>query len=176
MIGGFLTLLPLIITQILAFGYLYRLFLAGKEKGEFELPEWEDWKGLLVDGLKFFLLFIIFVFIPLLLGWLISWPFAGNSILSRLPLIPVMFLVGPLMSAALYLYLVKLDLKDCFQFSTIGVMLKKGAFSYSVPTLAFLGILLLGGLAIVPFTFFFGATLYFYIMGYTYKELESSSR
>ncbi len=176
MIGGFLTLLPIIITQIIAFGYLYRLFLAGKEKREFELPEWEDWKGLLVDGLKFFLLFLVFISLPLFLAWLLSWPFAGNPILARLPLIPVMFIVGPLMSASLYLYLVRMEWKDCLQFSAIGIMLKRGVFSYAVPTLAFLGLLLLGGLAIVPFVFFFGATIYFYIMGYTYKELEISSR
>jgi high-affinity Fe2+/Pb2+ permease len=39
-----------------------------------------------------------------------------------------------------------------------------------VPTLALLGLSLL-----LPFAFFFGAVIYFYLMGYVFKNFEQST-
>ena len=95
--------------------------------------------------------------------------------IASIPLIPVLFLAGPTMSAALYLYSVKQDISDCFSAETLGIMLKKAAVSYTVPTLAYLGLCMLG-LVLLPFPFFFGGVFYFYSMGCAFNDLEKRAR
>lgn len=169
-IGGLITLVPIV--NILAFGYLYRLFAGAKRGAAFSLPEWDDWKDLAIDGLKFFLLGVIFVGLPLGLIYGIVELLPIGMFFGRLPLIPALFFVGPLSTAALYLYLLREDFKDCFNIDALFIMLRRGMFSYFVPTLTFIGLLGLGWV-IFPFVFFFGGVIYFYMMAGVYRELEN---
>lgn len=172
-IGGLLSLVPVV--NILAMGYLYQLFLRGRSGREIDLPEWEDFKNLFLDGLRLLVVGLIFAGLPIALGTVLA-EFTIDSDLARLPLIPILFLAGPLTGAALYLYSVKQDVGDCFSAEALGVMLRKTLARYAVPTLAYLGLCLLVvaplGLVLLPFPLFFGGVFYFYVIGAIFRDLE----
>ena len=165
MLGVLFSIIP--IAHFVAFGYFYRLFLQGKRQEEISLPEWSDSKGLFVDGLKCFLVVFLFAFIPIAVISALVSIFPWDSFLSRLPLAPAYFFAGPLSCSALYLYTLTGDFKSCFNFQAIGGLLKKGAQGYWVPTLGLLGLALM-----IPFAYFIGGVVYFYLMGQTFKDLE----
>jgi len=169
LIGGVLGLVPVV--QIVSLGYLHRLFLRGMEGRPFVLPEWEDWQGLFVDGLKLLAVCLVFAVVPLGALWLIAGSLPGNRWLAQIPIIPVGFLAGPAAGAALFLWTRSGDFRNCFNFNILGKMLRQAAWRYAVPTFAFLGILLLGW-AIAPFVFFFGGAIYGYILAAAFRSLE----
>lgn len=171
-IGGAISIVPLV--NILAMGYLYQLFVQGRRGRDIALPEWSDLKGLALDGLRFLLIGLIFAGLPIGLVTALSYV-AFDGLIAQIPLIPVVFLAGPVMSAALYLYTVKGDIADSFNFEALGIMLQRAAISYVVPTLAFLGLCLLCW-PIIPVAFFFGGVFYFYLMGFAYRDLELKRR
>ncbi|HCR30981.1 MAG TPA: hypothetical protein DIV79_13290 [Opitutae bacterium] len=165
MLGVLFSIIPLV--HFVAFGYLYRLFLQGKRQEEISLPEWSDWKELFVDGLKCFLVVFLFAFVPIALVTAMVSVFPWDSFLSRVPLAPAYFFAGPLSCSALYLYTLTGDFKSCFNFQAIGGLLRKGTQRYWVPTMAFLGLTLM-----IPFAYFVGGVIYFYLMGDNFKNLE----
>lgn len=165
MLGVVLSIIP--IAHFLAFGYLLRIFQQGKAHRDIVLPEWNDLKGLFVDGLKFFVIFLIFACIPIILMLILVMAFPWDTFLSKVPLAPAYFLAGPLSSAALYLYLLSGDFSSCFNIQAVIGLVKKGLNGYWVITLAFLGLLLM-----LPFAFFIGGVVYFYLMGRIFKNLE----
>ncbi|MBD5779239.1 DUF4013 domain-containing protein [Pelagicoccus sp. NFK12] len=171
-LGGVLSLIPIV--NIVALGYLYQIFQQGRSEKGISLPEWEDFKGLFLDGLRFLVIGLIFAVLPIAVVTLCA-EFAFDGMIASIPLIPVLFMAGPLMSAALYLYSVKQDISDCFNAEALSIMLKKGAISYTVPTLAYLGLCMLG-LVLLPFPFFFGGVFYFYLMACAFKDLEKRVR
>lgn len=160
------------ILHFFACGYLYRMFRAGKSQKPFALPEWEDWKGLFIDGLKFFLIALIFAGIPIALtsfamfamGW------STGSYFANIPMAPALFIAGPLSCSALYLYMLDEDFSNCFNIQALTGLLKRTAEDFWMPTLALLGLSLL-----LPIAFFFGAVIYFYLMGYVFKNFELSA-
>lgn len=176
-IGAVLCLVPFV--NIIAFGYLYQIFLQGRTAKAMVLPEWVDFKSLFMDGLRFLVVGLIFAGLPIALIAVCSMT-AFDDRLALLPMIPVVLIAGPLMSAALYLYTVRLELRDSFSLEALSVMLKKTAISYVVPTLAYLGLCLIIvsplGLVLLPIPFFFGGVFYFYVMGFTFKSLEQRAR
>ncbi len=171
-LGGVLSLVPIV--NIIALGYLYQIFFQGRTEKDISLPEWDDFKTLFLDGLRFLVVGLIFAGLPIGLVVLCA-EMAFDGMLARIPLIPVLFFAGPLMSAALYLYSVKNDISDCFNVDALSIMLKKAAASYTVPTLAYLGLCMLG-FVLFPFPFFFGGVFYFYLMGSAFKDLEKRAR
>lgn len=171
-IGGVVSLIPIV--NILALGYLYQIFMQGRTEKTIALPEWDDLRALFLDGLRFLVVGLIFAGLPIGLVTLCA-EFAFDGMIARIPVIPVLFLAGPVMSAALYLYTVKQDIGDCFNVEALGVMLRKTAIHYTVPTLAYLGLCLLG-LVLLPFPFFFGGVFYFYLMGFAFRDLEKRVR
>lgn len=177
-IGGVISIVPFV--QILALGYLYQLFFQGRRGRDIALPDWSDPKELALDGLRFLLIGLIFAGLPIgLVAALAFGAFDGLGAIAQLPLIPVLFMAGPVMSAALYLYTVRGDLSDCFHFDTLGLMLQGAAMSYVVPTLAFLAPCALCWPIIpivIPVVFFFGGIFYFYLMGFAYRDLELKRR
>lgn len=148
------------------------MFQAGKAQKAFVLPEWDDWKGLFVDGLKLFLIVLIFAGVPIglmsfamvIIGW------SAGSYFANIPMAPALFIAGPLSCSALYLYMLEEDFSNCFNIQALTGLLKRTAEDYWLPTLALLGISLL-----LPFAFFFGAVIYFYLMGYLFKNVELSA-
>lgn len=179
LIGGVLLIFPVI--QILALGYLFKLFERGRRQREFELPEWEwaEWKTLALDGLKFLGFGLVFAVIPIAvmmgLTSLLKELLPFGTFVARVPLIPVVFLAGPVLAAEMYLFTIRQELRDCLNGTALRLMLTGSAQAYAVPTLAYLGLL---GLCwvVLPFAFFFGSAIYFYQMGFVYKELEKSKR
>ena len=169
MIGGALSIVPVV--NFFACGYLYRLFRDGKEGKGFELAEWGDWKELFIDGAKFVVIALVFAGVPIALLFGLSLVLPDREIFMQLPLIPVSFLVCPLTCAALYLYLVSGDFKNCLNFNALVEMLKRSFLNYLGPTLAFLGLLMVGW-AVFPFAFFLGGMVYFYLMGQVFSRLE----
>lgn len=176
-IGGVVSLIPIV--NIVALGFLYQIFLQGRSEKRIALPDWSDLKALFLDGLRFLVIGIIFAGLPLVAATLLA-EFTVESEIARLPLVPVLFLVGPLTSAALYLYSVKNDIADSLNVEALNVMLRKAAIRYAVPTFAYLGLCLLIvaplGLLLIPFPFFFGGVFYFYLMGAVFRDLENRAR
>jgi len=165
MLGVVFSIIP--IAHFIAFGYLYRLFAQGKAQRDIKLSDWSDWKGMFIDGLKFFLVFFLFGLIPVALMSAVVNIFPWDSVFAKIPMAPVLFFSGPLASAALYLYLLNEDFKNCFNFQALIGLLKAGIHAYWVPTLAYIGLLLM-----LPFTYFVGGVIYFYLMGNVFKNLE----
>jgi len=174
-IGCIVSLVPLV--QILALGYLYRIFLLGRGRRDFELPQWDDWQGLLLDGLRFLVVSLVFAALPIGLIYACS-EIAFDGLMVRIPLIPLLFIAGPLLSAALYLHSARRDIGDCFSVVAIRALLTEAAPAYAVPTLAYLGLnlLCLGVYPLLPFSVFAGGVVYFYIMGIAYSRVEASRR
>ncbi len=72
LVGVVLSFIPVL--NLFAFGYLYRYTRQIRATGDLELPAWEDWGGLLADGMRF------------LIAWLLYWlsPVLVMALLSRL--------------------------------------------------------------------------------------------
>lgn len=173
-IGTVLSVFPVV--NFLVLGYLYRVFQAGKRGKDFTLPAWDDLKGLFLDGLKFLVVFLVFGVLPIGIIVVCGQILGVLGELANLPLLPVIFLVPPLVSAALYLYMVKEDFVDCFNFDALLLMMKGAASSYVVPTFAYLGLCLLLsstlGLITLPVPIFLGGVVYFYLMGHAFHDLR----
>lgn len=168
MLGVLLSFIP--IAHFFAYGYLYRIFKQGKRQSAFGLPEWDDWKGLFTDGLKFFFILLVFAGVPIGVMAALMEALPWDSYLAKVPMAPALFIAGPLASGALYLYLLDSDFKNCFNVQALSGLLKRTANDFWVPTLAFLGLALL-----LPFALFFGGVVYFYLMGYLFKNAELSA-
>ncbi len=70
LVGTCLSLIPVL--HFFALGYIYRFTLQIRQGYRIELPEWDNWKDLFLDGLKFFLLLLVWLGIPLLIGHFIK--------------------------------------------------------------------------------------------------------
>ena len=70
LLGTCLSLIPVL--NFFALGYIYRLNLRIRQGFRIELPEWDNWKDLFLDGLKFFLILLIWMGVPVLIGFFIS--------------------------------------------------------------------------------------------------------
>ena len=90
--------------------------------------------------------------------------------MAKIPLAPAYFFAGPLTGAALYLFGLRGDFADCFNVQALIGLLKKGAQGYWVATMAFLGLALM-----LPFAYFVGGVVYFYVLGSVFKDLEKSA-
>jgi hypothetical protein len=63
LIGGIIALIPIV--NFLAFGY-YLKVMKGAIEGNPAMPKWEDWGGLFINGLKVFIIELVYMIIPLL--------------------------------------------------------------------------------------------------------------
>ena len=70
-IGGIIGSIPLV--NILALGYFFRFAGRLREGKRVELPEWDQFEGLFVDGIKMTLLKLVYVGIPTLIGGLFTY-------------------------------------------------------------------------------------------------------
>ena len=165
MLGVVFSIIP--IAHFVAFGYLCRLFAQGKAQREISLPDWGDWKGMFFDGLKLFLIFFLFGFIPVALMSALVGISPWDSVFVKIPMAPVLFFAVPLPIAALYLYLLNEDFKNCFNFQALVGLMKAGIHAYWVPTIAYIGLLY-----ILPFMYFVGGVIYFYFMGNVFNGLQ----
>jgi hypothetical protein len=140
LVGGLLSFVPII--NFFAFGYLLRLSKGVRQTGRLTLPDWDDWTGLFIDGLRFAVVWLAYWLLPLVLAGAISIVFGviGLGALSWLVLSVVFLLAPVLFSAALYRFNRRSDLQDLLDVVLI-IRMSYGAFPrLIIPALTFAGI------------------------------------
>jgi len=73
-IGTVLSWIPIV--NFFSFGNAYRVFKKVLNKGEPALLEWDDWGGFFMDGLKVFVIYLIYMIVPIILM------FAGQGLIG----------------------------------------------------------------------------------------------
>lgn len=155
LVGGLLSFVPVV--NFFAFGYLLRLSKGVRRTGRVALPDWDDWSGLFIDGLKFAVVWLAYWLLPLLLACAISSLIGavGLGALSLLVFTLVFLLVPILFSAALYRYNRRNDLQDLLDVVLI-IRMSYGAFpGLIIPALTFAGICAVAA-PLYGFALFFG--------------------
>lgn len=171
LIGGLLAFVPVL--NLFAFGYLFRLSSGVRETGRLALPEWTDWQGLFIDGLRFAVVWLAYWLAPVLLAALVSrliWS-VGLLALSYLLLSVVLLLSPVLFSSALYRYNMRRDLKDLLDVSLIIRMTSMAFPGLMIPALAFAGILAVAA-PLYGFALFFGFLILIVHSSLSYRALE----
>lgn len=152
LIGGLMIFLSFLVVPAFAVsGYLLRI-LETTAAGEPEPPEWDDWGGLIVDGIKALIVTMVYSFVPVVVvsvlgflllgaggifgaalgdsgGGLVAGLGLTGALLLGLLLIPAMFVVYYLVPAALTNMAVEGNLSAAFDFSTMkGIVLSSDYF------------------------------------------------
>lgn len=177
LIGGLLCLIP--IANVWVLGVFFRLVDQGRRGEVVHLPDWDDWGRLFVQGLQFLLIMIVYGVCPIFIGWMISIPF-GQFLgpLARLPIVPGLLLAAPLTAVGVYAFQRNDELREAFQFAGLFRMLLAAGTTLVVPTLAFLGAIAVGWVALplLPFAFFVAGVVVSYFYGTTFREIELAAR
>ena len=162
LVPGYLYLLVLVNILVLGYpyllvlGYLYRYGQQVRDRDDLVLPEWGDWKRLIIDGLRFLVILALFFALPVALGWLLSKMlvlFLG--VLAYFPLGLALFVSPPLTVGALYQYQSRRKFEDLARLDVLFGMMKAGLSHMIIPALAYAGLLLVGA-PIFGFAFFLG--------------------
>jgi len=171
LVGGLLSFVPVI--NFFAFGYLLRLSRGVRRTGHLALPDWDDWAGLFLDGVKFAVVWLTYWLLPLLLAGAISAVMGsvGLGALSWLVLSLVFLLAPILFSAALYRYNRRNDLQDLLDVVLI-VRMSYGAFPrLIIPALAFAGIFAVAA-PLYGFAAFFGFAVLIIYSTLSFRAIE----
>lgn len=164
-IGALLLAIP--VAHFFAFGYFYALIDRARRGDSLELPDWEDWRRLFVNGITAFVIFLALGVVPIGVSWLLSWPLRwipiDFGVLVYLPMVPAVMLAGPLTAAGIYQYQKREEYRDALRAYVLVMMLASSKARFLVPTFALVGFLV----ALCPlmtFTLFVGlaANLTFY--------------
>ena len=174
LVGTCLSIIPVL--NIFALGYIYRFTLQIRQGYRIELPEWDNWKDLFLDGLKFFLLLLVWLGIPVLIGWFINWvvgTIAENfGKLAFMMSIPFGF---ALVAASLFRFQTFESFKDALDFNKIMwmyiVTFKYGLF----PLLAACGIFWLTGMLSILLLFTISLLIFAYFTS-LFRTLEKGFR
>lgn len=171
LIGGLLSFVPIV--NIFAFGYLYRLSRQVRRSGQLVLPEWRDWQGLFMDGLRFGAVWLAYWLLPVLLAaglsWLMTLLFLGA--LSNVLFLSVIVLATILFGSALYRYHMREDFNDLFDLPLILRMTWLELPHMILPGLVFLGLLVLF-LPFYGFAIFAGFLLLLTFTSLRFRSLE----
>ena len=107
-----------LISGLLVDGYLFRIVKTSVD-GESRLPEFNDWKNLLIDGVKVFSTFIIYLILPpflvflitlLLLGGLSSFGLDITAIIGSMGTNPIYFLVTGILPGIENLFMISFNM------------------------------------------------------------------
>lgn len=182
-VGTLLLFFP--VPLVFALGYLYRVAQQGRLGMPLELPEFEDWRGLLIDGLRALVIVAGLTLVPILAGWAIAllldlllrgvptyWVFAG---LLYLPMVPALLLAAPLTAAGLYRYQRREDFQDAFRVPVLLKMIFATRGRFVIPTFAYIGFLVVL-FPLIPYALFTGGLIVFYYYAATFHQLEQASR
>lgn len=143
-----------------AYGYLYRYAQQIKQSKDFELPEWMDWKGLLIDGFRFLAIGIPFFILPVLIGALISgllsWLFGLISLPFSFSFFTyALFILGiPTSISALIHFQEKEDFRSLLQLKIILTRALSSWKEWSLFLLAFFGLVIVTAPFYLPSLFF----------------------
>lgn len=122
LLGGLLSFVPLV--NLLAFGYLLRVCRDCRRYGVVSLPDWRDWKGLLVDGLRFAAVWVVFWLLPVLAGGILARLLAAGGLGAFGYLLQVAGIVigSLLLCAGLYRFQRRYELRDLLEVLLIARM------------------------------------------------------
>ena len=107
-----------LISGLLVDGYLFRIVKTSVDS-ENKLPKFNDWKNLLIDGVKVFLTFIVYLILPplvvlliilLLLGGLSSFGLDITAIIGSTGMSPINFLVTGILTGIENLFIISFDM------------------------------------------------------------------
>lgn len=174
-IGALLMVVP--IAHFFAFGYLYELVARARHGGAVELPAWDDWRRLFVNGVPAFIIFMVLGVLPLAVAWVLTWPLRllAYGAFVYLPLVPAVMIAGPLTAAGIYQYQKREEYLDAFRLPILIEMLRSSRSRFWLPTLAFIGFLA-AGYPLMTFTVFVGfAASWTYYASY-YRFVEDSRK
>ena len=172
-IGGLLSFVPIL--NIFAFGYLYRLSRAVCKLGKLVLPEWNDWTGLFLDGLRFMVVWLFYWLLPMSLSSLIAllMPFVYLGALTSIFLLTSVIISTFLFSSALYRYNMRKNFRDLLDLVLIIRMT-----GIELPRLILPGFVFLGFLVLLQpfygFAIFGGFLLLIAYMSLRYRSIEGS--
>lgn len=146
LLGSLLTFIPII--NLLAFGYLWRS--AARVRGnQPRLADWGDFPGLFIDGVRFFILFLIYYGIPVALGWLLALAvsFVTFGFLGWLSFVFVSagLITGPILFAnAIYVNARRRGWACLFGWREVLQLAQHSSPSLVIPALALWGLFFLG--------------------------------
>ena len=161
LLGGGLSFIPGL--NLFALGYLVVYGRRLRRNQQLDLPEWSEmnWPELFICGLKLFGLLIIFVGLPMIVGWITSivlyfLTFGLLGVVAYLPLAITGFFAPMIFLAAFMSYLTHEEFRDAFHFRALIQQVIHGWKPLALPVVAFWGIFLLA-LPLYGLSFFVGA-------------------
>jgi len=161
LLGGGLSFVPGL--NIFALGYLLIYGRRLRRSQSLDLPDWSEMNlpELFISGLRVFALLIVFVGVPMILGWLVSLllyflTFGLLGVVAYIPLAITGFFAPMFFLCALMEYLKREELKDAFQVRLLAEQVLHGWKPLALPIVSFWGIFLLA-LPIYGLSFFTGA-------------------
>ncbi|MDS0253151.1 DUF4013 domain-containing protein [Haloarcula argentinensis] len=190
LIGGVLLVFFFLLIPVFAFnGYLLRV-IGTTVDGESEPPAWDDWGELIIDGIKFSIVGLVYSIVPIVaifgIGSVLlglggaagesgGGIIAGFGLMTILLLIPVMFLVYYIVPAALANMAVEGSLGAAFDFSLLKNVVLTSDYFIAVLMPIVVGIITnlisnilavtVIGLVLVPFVTYYGQVAVFRMFG-----------
>ena len=175
--GALLLIIP--VAHFFAFGYLYALIEQARRGERLELPQWDDWRRLFVNGVPAFVIFCVLGVLPITLAYLLTWPIRSLPIdfglFVYLPLVPAVMLAGPLTAAGIYQYQKREEYSDAFRVYVLVAMLRSSRAHFWVPTFALIG-LLTAGSPLMTFTGFVALASAWTYYATFFRHVEESRR
>ena len=161
LLGGGLSFIPGL--NLFALGYLFIYGRQLRRSGRVDLPEWPEmnWPELFVCGLRLFGLLILYIGLPMLVGWIVSillyfLTFGLLGVVAYFPLAICGFFSPMFFLSALMAYLKHEEFRDAFQIRILLQEVLSGWKPLALPVVAFWGIFLLA-IPLYGLSFFIGA-------------------
>lgn len=161
LLGGGLSFIPGL--NLFALGYLFIYGRQLRRSGRVDLPEWSEmnWPELFVCGLRLFGLLILYIGLPMLVGWIVSillyfLTFGLLGVVAYFPLAICGFFSPMFFLSALMAYLKHEEFRDAFQIRILLQEVLSGWKPLALPVVAFWGIFLLA-IPLYGLSFFIGA-------------------
>lgn len=174
LVGTCLSFIPVLIP--FALGYIYRFTLQIRQGYRIELPEWNNWKDLFLDGLKFFLLLLVWLGIPLLIGCFINW--VVGAVAENFGKLAFMMSIPfgvALVAASLFRFQTFESFKDALDFNKVMWMYIVTFKFGLLPLLAACGIVWLTDILVIPLLFTISLLIFAYFTS-LFRALEKGFR
>jgi hypothetical protein len=176
LIGGVLSFVPVL--NIFALGYQYRYFAQIRRGSGFAWPDWRDWEGLFLDGLRLLAIIALYAFVPVLVALglahvlsVLSFGLMGH--MAYVVLTPLLLVAPVWVIAMVYVFQPRQNWPALGRPVVAWLMMRAAWPAFLLPSLAFWGLVLLGA-PVFGFAFFLGPL----VLGayYTRLFLEIESR
>ena len=161
LLGGGLSFIPGL--NLFALGYLFIYGRQLRRSGRVDLPEWSEmnWPELFICGLRLFGLLILYIGLPMLVGWIVSillyfLTFGLLGVVAYFPLAICGFFSPMFFLSAFMAYLKHEEFRDAFQIRILLQEVLSGWKPLALPVVAFWGIFLLA-IPLYGLSFFIGA-------------------